>query len=816
LRDILFLGLGVFLLLVSGSAWGEDVSPSETLPDITVVDTAKVTTPGQSVLSQQTLQALPQGDGAITDLLKVLPGIQFSETSNSSLTGGEILPAEISISGGRVYDNSFLIDGISNNSLIDPSSDNPMSITDVPGHSQEIFLDSSLIESVTVQRSNISARYSGFTGGLVEMETKSPGQIFSGEIGLRSTRSEWTSFYVSDDDKEDFESTEDFNKQSEFRKYNEHVNLDIPLTETQGVLFSYSNSYAEIPVSILGQEEEQCRISENFFLKYQFKPDSKTKLSITGVYNPYEAEYFVLNTKDSDFTIEGGGFSLNVDFTREFSFGKVELLSSWRESDNNRDAPDAFYSWDSSVESTSWGEEYASFSQEGGYGDVEKSQESKMLAFHFESVPLETFGGVKHTFFAGASYERSVADYKRDEDVVLSRWAASDEVVCSDDDPYCIEGEQLAYTLTVYNAEQTDAEITFTDVYFEDVIELGNFTYRPGVHFGRNDLMKNNDYAFRNALFYDFFKDGGTILSAGLNRYYGKTFLTYALLEGRTASELWKRSRYKTKVDGVTVYEIRLQDDGTPEPWTITNLSYRPGVLSHLKTPYVDEWIVGFEQDLFGGRLTLDYLERDGEDALVYSDEEDLDGNNIRVLTNDGDSSYEEVSLSWQRSWNNRQVLLINGTWQRSFSTNESYDDLDIEDIEEIVFYNGQQKFLSNLPRNDYNREWSANIIYSIKLDHGFTFTNITRYRSGYEGIADSGENHVLDDGSKIDIYIDRHYPSATTFDWKLEWTYVFTDTQALTATFDIYNVFNRKVYTGSEGEYELGRQLWVGMTYDF
>jgi len=810
-------GLCVLFLLVSITATGAQTeSAPETLPDITVIDSAGVTTPGQSVLSKQTLQSLPQGDGAITDLLKVLPGIQFSETDNSSLTGGEILPSEISISGGRVYDNSFLIDGFGNNSLLDPAANNPMNITDVPGHSQEIFLNSSLLESVTVHRSNISARYSGFTGGVVEMETRSPSKTLGGEIGLRTTRSEWTSFNVSEEDEEDFKSTEDYRKQSEFRKYYGHLNLDIPLNDQMGVLFSYSNSHSKIPISILGEDKNQYRSSENYFLKYQYIPDQNTQLNVSFLHNPYEGKYLVYNTKDSDFSIEGGGTALTFDLTRDFSFGEFQLLAGLKESHNNREAPDGYYSWDYTVASTSWGEGYSTFSQEGGYGDVERTQESETLALHFESKPVKMFGSMTHTFKVGMTYERVSADYHRKDDIVLSRWVANDDVVCLEGDSYCISGEQFAYALSVYNAEETDAEISISDLYFEDGIDFGKLSIRPGIHFGYNDLMKNHDYAFRNALFYDLFDNGKSILSAGFNRYYGKTFLAYALLEGRTGAESWKRSRYRTRVDGVTVYEIHLQDDGTPEPWDVNTLFYRPGVLSSLKTPYVDEWSVGFEQDFFGGRLTLNYLDRNGEDSLVYSNEESSEGDQVRVLTNEGHSDYEEFTVTWERVWNNQHSLLLNGTWQRSFSTNESYDDLDIEDIEEVVFYNGQKKFLSDLPRNDYNREWSFNLIYRVKLGYGLSFTNVTRYRSGYGGIADTKENYEFEDGSKIDIYEDRKYPSSTIFDWKLEWTYDFSDTQLLTATFDIYNVFNRKIYTGTPGEYKLGRQLWVGLTYEF
>lgn len=821
--------LAVFFSLLCSSTILAETDPSplsaspQTLPDIIVLDSSATTTSGSSILERNTIDIIPHGDGNVTDLLRVLPGIQYSESERSSLTGGEILPAEISISGGRVYENNFLIDGIGNNSLLDPMADNPMSVTEVPGHSQEMFLDTSLIDSVKVQRSNISARYSGFTGGVVEMETRDPSQDFQFQIGGRTTRSEWSSFHVSDSDEDDFQSTEDYNKQSEFRKYSGHMNLDLPVNDTMSILLAYSNSYAEIPLSILGNDEQQYRMSENYLFKYQFLPSADTSLTFSGAYNPYEAEYLILNTRNSDFTVEGGGVSFSLDLQHKVAFGEFELLAGWRQSRNDREAPNGFYAWDSSVESTNWGQGYSSLSQEGGYGDIEKAQDTRTVALHFKSRPVRSFDWMSHTFNSGLTYEKTTAEYSRTNDVVMSRWVANNEFVCSEDDSYCLGGEQFAHSLIIYNSEKTDAEVSFYDFYLEDVIDFGKLTLRPGMHFSYNDLLKNHDYAFRNAVFYDFFDNGRSVLNAGFNRYYGKTFLTYALLEGRSGSELWKRSRYREKVDtdgdgepDTWDYVIKLQDDGTPEPWDVRSLSYREGVLSRLNTPYVDEWSVGLEQEIFGGLLTLNYLNRNGEDSLVYNDEEDASGNRIRVLTNAGDSRHEELSLTWEVAWNAKHSLLMNGTWQRSFTTNETYSDLDVEDIDEIVIYQGQQKFLSDLPRSDYNREWSANLVYRVKLGYGLSFTNITEYRSGYTAILDTKENFNSEDGERFDIYSDVSRPSATTFDWKLTWERDLASAGSVMLSAEVYNVFNRKLYTGIDGEYEMGRQLWVGMDYTF
>nr|WP_242029293.1 TonB-dependent receptor plug domain-containing protein [Desulfuromonas acetoxidans] len=797
-RHSVFWGLCVLFLLVSVTAAGAQTeSDPETLPDITVIDTSAVTTPGQSVLSKQTLQSLPQGDGAITDLLKVLPGIQFSETDNSSLTGGEILPAEISISGGRVYDNSFLIDGFGNNSLIDPTSDNPASSTDVPGHSQQLFLDSSLVDTITVYRSNISARYSGFTGGVVDVETRDPEETFGGEISLRSTRSEWTSFHVDREYREDFYSSKEADMQPEFRKYYGNTSVDVPLTETMGVLLAYSKSYSQIPLKTFDDKHNQYRALENYFAKYVYKPHDDTTLRITFMSTPYEGRYFHDDVKNSDYSIDGGGWSLTSSFEQNFSLAKVEWLAGYATSDNNRSAPDDYFNYQVTP-SADWG---GRFSREGGFGDIEIEEDNLHLASHATWTPF-TLWGLKHEWISGITFERVKADYQRGY-ATNSAWKTSDLVMCDGDDSFCIEGEQYAYSKVVYPEDSADAEISSVDLYLEDTLSWWRLAFRPGLHVSYNDLMKNTDYAGRGAVFYDVFADGATIFSIGASRYYGKTFLAYALNEEK--AQLQRETR-------------TIDDDGTLTEWEqITRTSFSTTRLTNLNTPYVDEWSIGLEQDLFGGRLTLSYIDRNGEDQLTKQVlAKDEYGYTYTEWTNLGESRHKEVTMSWSREWEH-QSLLIDGTWQDSENSNEDYDDwLEIEDFEDMVWYEDHLVYRLDLPRADYNREWSANLIYQIELDHGFTFTNVTRYRSGYEGIVDSGENHELEDGTRVDSYEMRDFSSSTIFDWKLEWTYSFSDTQLLTATFDVYNVFNRKVYTGNSGEYELGRQLWVGLTYEF
>jgi len=414
--------------------------------------------------------------------------------------------------------------------------------------------------------------------------------------------------------------------------------------------------------------------------------------------------------------------------------------------------------------------------------------------------------GITHQFNAGVTTERSQAVYDRTEKHNYYFYKANEDVVCTENSTECIAGEQFVYYKKLYYKDKAEAEITLYDAYVDDVMTLGPFTLRPGIHASYNDLTQNTDYAPRLAFFYDLLQNKKTVLHAGVNRYYGKTLLTYKLREGIAPYDRYNRS-------------TKLTSDNYPVGWPDLPSERRVALsrFASLDTPYVDEWSVGIDQEVFGGLFSLSYVSRDGEDLLGLTT---FDANEDNIVysewNNNGESRHEEVTASWERQWQNHYCL-VDVTWQDSESSNEDYgDSLEQEDLDEIVWYNGHKTYKINLPRSDYNREWSANLVYSVKLPYGFSFTNITRYRSGYKAIADTKENFDLPDGEKLDIYDDVSYPSSTTFDWKLAWAYSVTETQIMTITADVTNVFNRKLYTGVEDEYEMGRQLWVGIDYTF
>jgi hypothetical protein len=193
----------VLLHLVGAWAMAQAAADTQTPPEAYRLETMHIEgglenrATGRSVIPRTVIPHLMRGNGNINELLEVLPDVQVDRRHSNSLSGGEILPPEVSISGGKSFQNNFTIDGISNNSLLDPVARNPNSLTDVPGHSQELFLDSALVEEITVYDSNVPARFGNFTGGVVDARTRSPMPRFGGKLTYRTTRDGWTRFHLT-------------------------------------------------------------------------------------------------------------------------------------------------------------------------------------------------------------------------------------------------------------------------------------------------------------------------------------------------------------------------------------------------------------------------------------------------------------------------------------------------------------------------------------------------------------------------------------------------------------------------------------------
>ena len=804
--------LPILLVLSLAATTFAEVQPTATvatLPTVAVVDQPEPALSGTSTLNEAVLSRLPQKNSSLQEQLTLLPRVQVGEGQRTSENAGEILPPRISISGGRAYENLVTVDGADLGSLLDPLADNEAAIHQVPGHPQRTFIDPDLIDSVTVYDSNIPARYGHFVGGVVDAQTRLPDDQFSAHLKLRTTRDGWTETHIDSSEQQEFDNSNTFSLQPRFEKYEYGMEIDLPLNEDSGVLLAARQLRSRLKLNHFGDWQSYDKTLDSYLIKYAWTPTGAQTFSASLSHTPSSEEFFLKNTKESDFTIKRGGTSLNSHFNGELPFARYEFSATYLTNRNSRRAPGSFYAWRNTPQ-RNWGDELGlARSNQGGFGDITLDEQSLQLRGELLLDSAST-GLLQHQLTLGTEYAWDQGSYDRQENAyVHNQTVLSSEVVCAEGDSACVSGEQYFNKRNVYPAEEQEADINSLAVYLEDRIDLGPLALRPGLRLSHDDFLDNTDLAYRFAAHWNMSSRHKIRLTGGTNRYYGSALLTYKL---REAIAPYQR-------------EVRTFDEltGQLSSWAFDSLaSVTLDRYSDLDTPYSDEWTVGFLAELFGGNLELNYVERRNRDQFAREKITDnSDSTNYYILNNNGSSDYASVKLAWQRQWQNHQ-LLVNYNWSDQQASNESYDDtIDREDLDQRVWYDGAATAKGGLPRSDYLREHTFNAIYVGQLPAGFTMTAVASYLSGYLDVVNArlSDEEKLAQGipAEFDVYEEEQQPGHWTFDWRLDWERLIVAGQLLTISLEVDNLFDRTPpVAGEQTVYALGRQFWLGASYSF
>jgi outer membrane receptor protein involved in Fe transport len=141
------------------------------------VEAAVTSTATTANFKYEEIQALPTGRNPQA-IATLAPGL----TTNTPNAG------QVTISGGFAYDNVFLVDGVDVNDNLFGTANN-------------LFIEDA-IEETQVLTSGISAEFGRFSGGVINVVTKSGGDQFSGTYRLNLANDKWqerTPFEVSRD-----------------------------------------------------------------------------------------------------------------------------------------------------------------------------------------------------------------------------------------------------------------------------------------------------------------------------------------------------------------------------------------------------------------------------------------------------------------------------------------------------------------------------------------------------------------------------------------------------------------------------------------
>ena len=345
----------------------------------------------------------------------------------NSHTPGEIEPAKISISGGLHYQNLFTLDGFSINNDLDPGQSGSSWYGAPQGRSQGLAIDTNLLESITVQDSNIAAAYGGVTGGVVEAKTKKPTKPFGATISYQFTQGDavpgnfsLTKYKIAGD-KDDlntfirglngFESFDGKTVNSPrffkhiFRasfesKVDEKLSFIASVSATQSFMKLYNNdsdlynenyqAAIDLLDSVAWGKKQQRRAIYNFFGKVIYDISDDLNLEVSYTYAPQFDKRFMLNSPQNQFyNWNSGGHQVGGKLTWYNSLGVLTNQLGYSYLHNTA----VLHNYDSTkywaVSATkNWGI-WASRAREGGHAPGYNTQHTISEKIVQDFLPLE-------------------------------------------------------------------------------------------------------------------------------------------------------------------------------------------------------------------------------------------------------------------------------------------------------------------------------------------------------------------------------------------------------------------------------------------
>jgi hypothetical protein len=664
---------------------------------------------GRTTIEGQELQSMPSRTDSVTEALKVVPSVQFSNEQTSSLTAGEISPPRVSIAGAKPYENNFLIDGTSVSNTLNPNglgtdgdSVSPSQL-DVNGADQTIFYDTTLVESVTVYTSNVPAKYGAFVGGVVDAELKDPRtDRWHGVLYGRHTRSEWFDLRGVDEDSDSSDN------QPRFDSYAVQGGVDGPLNDNAAIMLSASKRWSVIPLLLEENDgsvsdKDQYRSNENYFAKLLLTPSSDLELRFDATYAPYVEERWRPNWPDSEWDLENEAWRLAGEAIFNAGWGKLTGKAVYSQNGYSRDSV-------SNLRQTVSGSGLpeSELLSRGGLGDAITENRGIDLSLDLDFKEFQT-GALAWRISTGLDLSNVTTDmWNEDARIEILSVPSNGKWIRTDTD-------YLEY-------DQSKTLNTF-GWYGQSEMRWGRFTLTPGLRLDHEDFSGNTDLAHRLKAELDTMGDGALRLVAGVNRYYGGQLRAYAFDRWRpsfTRQERW---------NGTVRYTVG------------TDRSY---LAKGLDTPYSDELMGGILGEVGGFEYGLELVHRDYRDQIISKSVED----DVYALTNDGESSYDGITLTLSRSVETERfgthTFSFGATQSRTRTFNGAFSsDIDVFDVSngyeydyDQVYYNGELIDRSDMPADDYNAplvltfSWQGNF-----WEDRFRVNCVSRWRDSTTGL---------------------------------------------------------------------------------
>lgn len=792
---------------------------------------------GTSRFNRASIDARAPGSGDVNEILRALPTVQFSSQDGRATRTElqDLRPANISISGGNFSENLFLVDGIGVNSRLDVSSTNPNHYIEgnAAASAQSLWVDASLVGAMTVRDSNISAEYGQFTGGVVEIDTRSPAAEFGITAHYGETGPDIAQFRISKRNREIL--GDDVPGKPDYLKRRYGAAIDLPASDAIRFLFGYNLSKSRVTYergtyyAHYGDYGQQS-VSESFLGKAEVDLAAALKLTGQVTYSPYESEFSHPNGIDNWVYLDGGGLagSLELEGTAaNDARWTLEVSHAMSDTDRRVDRAGTI-----SISATAPGVDWCSSESScslGGPNPINQDQWDSAVKAQWEQPALG--GDVRF----GAEYARVKAVKERSETNYSFRHGDSEDLpievnpstVCAQPMQYpdtCVEGAYALAQMGPAMAFESRVKLDTYTLWGEWQGDVAGFELRTGLRYDFESFLGNHNVAPRLSVSRDL-PFAGVNLTLGANRYYGRSFLGYALRENYPDNYVYRRA--PEVIDGNYVWS---------DNWTL----YRHTILprysnAELETPYVDELTFALRgpTPLIGGEYRIRGILRESRNQFARSEEisyneEEETGDTAMVrsyeITNDGERSYRGLSLEYARSFGHHS-LSVSTNLSKSKSSNIDYFDVvdELGLLGEDVYYRGEIVPRLRATANNQLEDYAAPVI--INLDwaaiwfDGRLRTNVNgRYRSGFERVDDTGENIEID-GASYDVYDLIRFQDAVSFNLSAALEVVRSRYGALTLDLRVNNLFNTVLeedYTSTSQPWQMGRNAWISARYSF
>ncbi|WP_194867021.1 TonB-dependent receptor plug domain-containing protein [Pseudoalteromonas sp. PPB1] len=824
---------------------------------------------GRYVLDRDFLEKTPHNAGDISELLGLLPGVILGNDAYDADLQAEIGAKRVSISGGQPWQTGFFLDGVNFNSRQDPSAYNRKKSTpnDVQGAVQAFNVNQQIVESIDVFTNNIPANYGGFSGGVVEVNTREP-ESGAPQFGVsyRTSQSDWNEYHIILTEEEN-EASSELPLAPVFEKNVYNIDFSTTVGEHHSVLFAANYTDSKISTISLNETVLTTRETANYLVKLIQNDMWLDKITLSLNYSPYESRDVSKDVKHSEFTSDGGGYNTTLQMEQEVADILFSSKFSYVFSENSRKAPPHFYPW-YKAKGKDWGvgdaAEFTLLSREGGYGSLYKTQKSLNWDFNatFDELSL---GSTQHLLQAGIQLQKEAIDRERLDSSFSynSPITGVSQLNCTAALFDCVElttsmsiaelEQQLAEPLdlsnpdhilaysdiveiapqyfslrTVFQQEQIKVDVQNISGYVTDDIEWKDLTVRAGLRYDYDNFLKNHNLAPRLSLGYRVNGNQDTMLVMGLNRYYDSNLLTYKIREQQLPTLLQRRS---------------VNSKGVVEAWqdlsSATDYRYR---FNNVETPYSDELVLGWKQASNLGNFSIEYIKRWNKKQLRKLSEPEynpMDGYYYRQMTNQGYGHNERVSVSW--AWYlNSHSLWANTTYQLSqYTKAEQLEEIDTAALNELVYLRTETSdkgytFTETTKNNielreaEFGEPLSLNIGWTANWTSTFTSSLNANYRQSYKAImplSTSRESSQLerlcpvcqsDESLFVEVYQETEVPGRVLANLSFNWQPVIFAEKSMKLGVDIHNLFDSRTHSVNVGTsgVETGRSIWfsVGM----